>query len=154
MEAIALKGAGLQEGGEQKTKEECKVSAAPASETPARRVGDRRQGERRKPAAGKDSGSIRVGIDKVDALINMVGELVITQSMLSQISSDLAAGKTHTLENMLDGINSHIDAGESRLFLVGKYYDEFKISDGVAKFTKRQARLDNRRLDKGSHWPI
>ncbi|KZN44809.1 chemotaxis protein CheA [Pseudoalteromonas luteoviolacea] len=34
-----------------------------------------------------DSGatSIRVGIDKVDSLINMVGELVITQAMLSQI---------------------------------------------------------------------
>ncbi|ESP91861.1 MULTISPECIES: chemotaxis protein CheA [Pseudoalteromonas] len=29
--------------------------------------------------------SIRVGIDKVDSLINMVGELVITQAMLSQI---------------------------------------------------------------------
>ncbi|MCA8950881.1 MAG: chemotaxis protein CheA [Planctomycetes bacterium] len=36
-------------------------------------------------AAGGDSGSIRVNIEKVDELINMVGELVITQSMLSQI---------------------------------------------------------------------
>ncbi|CAM4212531.1 chemotaxis protein CheA [Pseudoalteromonas ostreae] len=35
------------------------------------------------PAA--ESTSIRVGIDKVDSLINMVGELVITQAMLSQI---------------------------------------------------------------------
>lgn len=32
-----------------------------------------------------ESTSIRVGIDKVDSLINMVGELVITQAMLSQI---------------------------------------------------------------------
>lgn len=31
------------------------------------------------------STSIRVGIDKVDSLINMVGELVITQAMLSQL---------------------------------------------------------------------
>ena len=31
------------------------------------------------------SNSIRVGIDKVDSLINMVCELVITQAMLSQI---------------------------------------------------------------------
>lgn len=30
--------------------------------------------------------SIRVGIDKVDSLINMVGELVITQAMLNQLS--------------------------------------------------------------------
>jgi len=57
-------------------------------------------------------------------------------------------------QNLLDGINSHIDAGESRLFLVGKYHDEFKIEDGKARFIRRDVRLDNRRLDKGSHWPI
>jgi len=34
-----------------------------------------------------DSSSIRVGIDKVDAIINLVGELVITQSMLDQLSN-------------------------------------------------------------------
>jgi len=33
------------------------------------------------------AGSIRVSVPKVDALINMVGELVITQSMLSQLAS-------------------------------------------------------------------
>lgn len=34
--------------------------------------------------AGQETSSIRVNIDKVDALINLVGELVITQSMLSR----------------------------------------------------------------------
>ena len=57
-------------------------------------------------------------------------------------------------QNQLDGTNSHIDAGESRLFLVGKYYDEFTVNDGVPKFKKREVRIDERRLDKGSHWPI
>jgi methanesulfonate monooxygenase small subunit len=57
-------------------------------------------------------------------------------------------------QNMLDGVNSHIDAGESRLFLVGKYHDTLKLKDGKARFTKREVRLDNRRLDKGSHWPL
>ena len=66
------------------------ISEAPAVEE--RRHEDRRQGDRRataKPAAKKatESTSIRVNIDKVDDLINMVGELVITQSMLSQIGS-------------------------------------------------------------------
>ena len=36
-------------------------------------------------AAGSDSSSIRVSIEKIDELMNIVGELVITQSMLSQI---------------------------------------------------------------------
>ena len=57
-------------------------------------------------------------------------------------------------QNMLDGKNSHIDSGESRLFLVGKYMDEFDIKNGEVKFLKREVKLDNRRLDKGSHWPI
>lgn len=57
-------------------------------------------------------------------------------------------------QNLLDGINSHIDAGESRLFLVGKYIDTFKVKDNQAKFLSREVRIENRRLDKGSHWPI
>lgn len=36
-----------------------------------------------------EASSIRVGIDKIDSLINMVGELVITQSMLGQLGSEL-----------------------------------------------------------------
>jgi two-component system chemotaxis sensor kinase CheA len=40
--------------------------------------------------------SIRVGIDKVDSLINMVGELVITQAMLSQIGEQEITESTIT----------------------------------------------------------
>lgn len=57
-------------------------------------------------------------------------------------------------QNLLDGVNSHIDAGESRLFLVGRYIDTLKLDNGQARFVKREVRLENRRLDKGSHWPI
>ena len=69
---------------------------------------DNKQAE--KPAAktkpaSKESSSIRVAISKVDELINMVGELVITQSMLSQTSSQLAAGDHTTQEKLLDGIS-------------------------------------------------
>ena len=39
-------------------------------------------------AANQEASSIRVNIDKVDALINLVGELVITQSMLSRYHGD------------------------------------------------------------------
>lgn len=57
-------------------------------------------------------------------------------------------------QNMLDGENSHIDSGESRLFLVGRYIDTFKLDGGKPRFMTREVRLENRRLDKGSHWPI
>ena len=39
-----------------------------------------------KKSTTPESTSIRVGIDKVDSLINMVGELVFTQAMLNQLS--------------------------------------------------------------------
>jgi two-component system, chemotaxis family, sensor kinase CheA len=41
------------------------------------------------PASGKESNSIRVDVEKVDQIINLVGELVITQSMLTQTASAL-----------------------------------------------------------------
>ncbi|MDO8263032.1 MAG: Hpt domain-containing protein, partial [Gallionella sp.] len=52
-----------------------------------------------------DNGSIRVNTDKIDALINMVGELVITQSMLSQLGSHLQAGNSdYCIEGLLEGL--------------------------------------------------
>ena len=47
---------------------------------------------RPKPAAraqGSESSSIRVAVEKVDQIINQVGELIITQAMLSQLSGTL-----------------------------------------------------------------
>lgn len=45
--------------------------------------------EREKPVRASESTSIRVAVEKVDQLINLVGELVITQSMLAQRSNAL-----------------------------------------------------------------
>jgi two-component system chemotaxis sensor kinase CheA len=45
--------------------------------------------------------SIRVGTDKVDSLVNMVGELVITQSMLSQIGENFTQ---EMLPLLIDGL--------------------------------------------------
>src|SRR5690606_10035507 len=42
-----------------------------------------------KPAAALEASTIRVSVEKVDQLINLVGELVITQAMLAQNSRGL-----------------------------------------------------------------
>jgi len=42
-----------------------------------------------KASKPKESGTIRVGVEKVDQIINLVGELVITQAMLLQTSQTL-----------------------------------------------------------------
>ncbi|HDG1670328.1 TPA: chemotaxis protein CheA [Kluyvera ascorbata] len=58
------------------------TAAAPSPAAP--------RAEREKPAArSSESTSIRVAVEKVDQLINLVGELVITQSMLAQRSNAL-----------------------------------------------------------------
>ena len=75
-------------------------AAAPsllASEAhPTRRAAD-------KVAASTAETSIRVSVEKVDQLINLVGELVITQAMLAQSASllDVAA-----LEQLQNGLNT------------------------------------------------
>ena len=49
--------------------------------------------------ASHEPGSIRVGVEKIDELINIVGELVITHAMLSQISQGVdgpAADELHS----------------------------------------------------------
>ena len=52
-----------------------------------RRLSDRAEGAApsgRKPQESAETSSIRVGVSKVDQLINQMGELVITQAMLAQ----------------------------------------------------------------------
>jgi two-component system chemotaxis sensor kinase CheA len=54
---------------------------------------DRRKDDRRQTKSpGGASSSIRVDIHKIDTLINMVGELVITQSMLSMLGEESDEG--------------------------------------------------------------
>jgi methanesulfonate monooxygenase small subunit len=55
-------------------------------------------------------------------------------------------------QNMFDGINSHLDAGETRLFCTGKYYDRVSLEGDRPRLLARNVRLDTRRLDKGSHF--
>ncbi|WP_320821411.1 chemotaxis protein CheA [Thalassolituus sp.] len=66
-----------------------------------------------KPASPKatqknaESSSIRVSIDKVDSLINMVGELVITQSMLGQLGQDFDMSRLAKLQEGLSQLEQN-----------------------------------------------
>jgi two-component system chemotaxis sensor kinase CheA len=66
---------------------------APAAEKPGDEKAGAARGEAAGNAAGRPEGdaglgSIRVAVDKIDLLMNMVGELVITQSMLGELDDD------------------------------------------------------------------
>jgi two-component system chemotaxis sensor kinase CheA len=58
-------------------------------------------------AAAGGSSSIRVDIHKIDTLINMVGELVITQSMLGLLGEDFALDKLERLREGLAQLERH-----------------------------------------------
>jgi len=66
-----------------------------------------------KPAAKKaaaksgENTSIRVSIDKIDSLINMVGELVITQSMLGQLGQEFDITRVQRLQEGLSQLEQN-----------------------------------------------
>ena len=70
------------------------VSNVPAAEKPTVKPVQKK--------ASSESSSIRVGIDKIDSLINMVGELVITQSMLGQLGADF---DMQSLPKLIEGLS-------------------------------------------------
>jgi len=79
------------------------ASAAPAGKPSAAKAAAA-------PAAASRAGqmsSIRVDLDRIDRLVNMVGEIVITQSMLSQQTNDLQMEQFATVVRGLEELALH-----------------------------------------------
>lgn len=76
-----------------------KVKATPPKAAPQAPVSTAPAGAAAKP---KEASSIRVGTDKVDDLINLVGELVITESMLRHFGTDFDIKQIEKLRDGLD----------------------------------------------------
>jgi two-component system chemotaxis sensor kinase CheA len=93
--------------------------------------------------AAKDSSSIRVGIDKIDNLINMVGELVITQSMLGQLGTDFDVNR---LPKLMEGLGQ-LEQNTRELQESVMRIRMLPISFAFSRFP-RMVRDLSRRLDK------
>ncbi|NDZ15814.1 chemotaxis protein CheA [Variovorax sp. WS11] len=147
---------------------EAPEAAASVAEAPAAAIAESVQAAAPKsaPAAGapaaanaKESSSIRVDVEKVDQLINLVGELVITQSMLTQAATMLdpvayerfLSGLGHLERNARDLQESVMSI---RMMPMDYVFSRFPrvIRDVSAKLGK-QVRLDTygkeTELDKG-----
>lgn len=74
------------------------------------------------------SSSIRVGIDKIDDLINMVGELVITQSMLSLLGEEFSLGKLEKLQDGLGQLERHTRDLQESVMLIRMLPISFSFS--------------------------
>ncbi|MGV6853039.1 MAG: chemotaxis protein CheA [bacterium] len=82
-------------------KQEVKDDSQQQKATPENKQAKKPPVKAAKKAASKETSSIRVGIDKVDQLINMVGELVITQAMLSEIGETISG---EHIDRLRDGL--------------------------------------------------
>lgn len=91
-----------------------------------------------------DTNSIRVNIDKIDYLINMMGELVITQSMLEQIERNFHTGQRRALRDGIGQLKRNTrDMQESimriRMLPIGNIFSRFPrlIHDLCSKLDKQ-----------------
>ena len=109
-------------------------------------------------SSGGESGSIRVNTEKVDALINLVGELVITQSMLSRYHGEFDLEETDGLRDGLAQLSRNTrELQESvmaiRMLPISFAFSRFPrlvrdISNSLGKKVDLQLTGENTELDK------
>jgi two-component system chemotaxis sensor kinase CheA len=113
------------------------------------------------PAAGKaggESGSLRVATEKVDALINLVGELVITQSMLGRFAEKYEPQDIESLRRSLAQLTRNTrELQESvlqiRMLPIGFSFNRFPrlvhdLSRKLGKKVELKLSGENTELDK------
>ena len=110
-------------------------------------------------ATTRESSSIRVATNKVDKLINLIGELVITQSMISQLVENFSEEKLSQLRESVDEMSSNTRELQERVMAVrmlpvGSTFSRFPrmVRDLAATFEKQislQVVGEETELDKG-----
>ena len=118
----------------------------------------RRTADKTPPPAAAET-SIRVSVEKVDQLINLVGELVITQAMLTQSASELDPAVVERLQNGLSQLERNTrDIQESvmavRMLPISFVFSRFPrvVRDMAAKLNKKielKTLGEGTELDKG-----
>jgi len=145
------------------------VKAAPAPPPPVATPPPAAQKVETKPAAeppaapgapaGQADASLRVQVSKVDALINLVGELVITQAMLKQAATGLdQAGNERLITGLVTLERNTRDLQEAvigiRMLPVGSVFSRFPrlvrdLSGRLNKQVKLKTIGEATELDKG-----
>ncbi len=130
----------------------------PAPVVAASKPADAKTKEKPPAAAGGET-SIRVGVERVDQLINLVGELVITQAMLAQTASTVDPILYESLLNGLAQLERNTrDLQESvmsiRMMPVSFVFSRFpRVVRDLASKLNKQVELvtvgDTTELDKG-----
>lgn len=110
-------------------------------------------------AAATPESTIRVATDKIDALINLVGEIVITQSMLAQASRDLDPLENEKLVAGLQQLDMHTRRLQeavmaTRMLPIEAVFSRFPrmlrdLTSRLGKKVRLQTHGEGTELDKG-----
>ena len=113
---------------------------------------ERRKAEERraakKPAATTEASSIRVATDKVDRLIDLVGELVIAQVMTAQMVEDFEPARLPKLREAVAAMERstrelHERVMAVRMMPVGTLFQRYvRVVYDIAQSTGKQIRLE------------
>jgi two-component system chemotaxis sensor kinase CheA len=113
------------------------TAATPPAAAPVVAAAPAARAESKAPAAADaarapsgEGGSIRVSIEKIDELLNSVGELVITQSVCSQLAASLDGRTADDLRNALVQFERHMRALQEsvmrvRMLPIGSIFNRF-----------------------------
>ena len=141
--------------------ETTELAQTPADAELSRRASDRPGVEKRRASDRPDNEatSIRVGVEKVDQLINLVGELVITQAMLAQTASRVDTALYESLRTGLGQLEHNTrDLQESvmsiRMMPISFVFSRFpRVVRDLAGKLEKQVELktvgEGTELDKG-----
>ncbi|WP_049622698.1 chemotaxis protein CheA [Frateuria defendens] len=123
------------------------ATAGPAAARPAREA-----------AANAESSSVRVAIDKIDGLIDLVGELVITQSMLDPFRENVEPERVALLQQGLAQLARHTRALQEsvmgiRMLPIASVFNRFPrmvrdISQKLGKQVRLELSGEHTELDK------
>ena len=99
-------------------------------------------------ASSNDAGSVRVGIDKIDSLIDLVGELVITQAMLDQFREEFDPSRLALLQHGLAQLARHTRSLQEsvmgiRMLPIGSVFNRFpRLVRDLSQKLGKQVKLD------------
>jgi len=123
------------------------VHHAPAAVAPAAAAAPIAAKAAAREAVAAES-SVRVGIDKIDSLINLVGELVITQSMLDTFREDFDASRLEMLQQGLAQLARHTRTLQEsvmgiRMLPIASVFNRFpRMVRDLGQKLGKQVRLD------------
>jgi len=89
--------------------------------------------------------SIRVNVELLDRLMNLVGELVLTRNQILQFQTGMPDGAFHATTQRLNLITSELQEGvmQTRMQPIGTVWDKFpRVIRDVAKATGKKVRIE------------